>query len=256
MHIRLHSLIHTHSYTTNFISATFHCIQIFEQKCRHHESIILISGTHILHIYTNQLTQCPHSCYQLYMSYTSYMCLHQNAQIHIKGICSIYVQYTRISHDNILSAWHCICRFCIRIKMNDSIHTLTDACVKLVFVQALRVGNSVFVHTVLFTWCTGSACNHTFKQLFLFTYQCLHNKFKHPFWLVSTAILLLSLYSLYSDTSSLMYPVLISIATVSLTYQILISVFRHPFTVFRSSHNSTWLYVITLKQSVFLFPIK
>ena len=147
----------------------------------------------------------------------------------------------------------CICRFCIRTKMKNFIYTLTDACVKLVFVEALCVGNSVLVDNVLFTLCTGCSCKHAFKHLFLFTYQSLHNNVKHPIWLVSTAILPVSPYSLYSDTSSLMYPVLISIATVSLSYQILFSVFRHPFTVFQISYYSTWLYVFTLKQSVFLY---
>ena len=80
-------------------------------------------------------------------------------------------------------------RFCIRTKMINSIHTLTDACIKLVFVQALHVGNSVLVDNVLFTLCTGGSCKHTFKHLFLFIHQSLHKNVKHPIWLVSTAIL-------------------------------------------------------------------
>ena len=170
--------------------------------------------------------------------------------VHIKDVRTIYVEHTRILHDNILYAWHCICRFCIHPKMNNSIYTLTDTC-QVSFCTSTSCRKLCSCRCILFTLCTGGSCKHTFKHLFLFTYQSLHN-FRHPVWLASTAILPVSPYSIYLDTSSLMYPVLISITTVS----------NSRFSVQTSFHSvsnfTSFSMVIyfTLKQSVFLHHIK
>ena len=124
------------------------------------------------------------------------------------------------------------------------------------FVEAFHVGNAVLVDNVLFTLSTGSSCKHTLKHPFLFTYQILHKNFKHPVLVVSTAILPLVhtrstqiLLSLQVSSSNIYrYPVQIFIITVSLMSQIHCPVFRHPFTLFQSSHHSPWLYIFMLNE--------